>query len=105
MSALHPFDLRPRRLRRPFGLKDHYGWNATHFINYVTDMYETFQKPVWVTEWACQDFSTTNQRTCSAEEVSDYLNTTQSWLDSNPWVERYAWFGAMIDTRNVNPVR
>ncbi|KAJ2926631.1 hypothetical protein H1R20_g10461, partial [Candolleomyces eurysporus] len=82
----------------------HYGWNATHFINYVTDMYQTFQKPVWVTEWACHDFSTTNQRTCTAEQVSSYLNTTQSWLDSNPWVERYAWFGAMKDTRNVNPL-
>jgi hypothetical protein len=68
-------------------------------------MHDTFQKPIWVTEWACHDFSTEFVRTCSAEDVKIYLNTTQSWMDSLDWIERYAWFGAMKDMRNVNPVR
>ncbi|KAF6763384.1 glycosyl hydrolase catalytic core-domain-containing protein [Ephemerocybe angulata] len=80
----------------------HYGTNATDFMSYVTDMYETFKKPVWVTEWADNDFSGHN-RIATAAEIADYLKVTQDWMDSTTWIERYAWFGAMKNTRNVNP--
>ena len=31
-----------------------YDINSTAFIQYLEDFYATFQKPIWVTEWACQ---------------------------------------------------
>lgn len=31
-----------------------YGINSTQFVNYLQDIHNTFQRPVWVTEWACQ---------------------------------------------------
>ncbi len=32
----------------------YYDINSTGFMEYLTDYHDTFQKPVWVTEWACQ---------------------------------------------------
>ena len=31
-----------------------YGINSTQFIIYLQDFHDTFQRPIWVTEWACQ---------------------------------------------------
>lgn len=31
-----------------------YDVNATAFINYLMDFHDTFQRPLWITEWACQ---------------------------------------------------
>lgn len=31
-----------------------YGINSTQFVEYLQDFHNTFQLPIWVTEWACQ---------------------------------------------------
>jgi hypothetical protein len=31
-----------------------YGVNSTQFVEYLQDFHSTFQRPIWVTEWACQ---------------------------------------------------
>lgn len=31
-----------------------YDINSTAFIGYLNDFHDTFQRPIWVTEWACQ---------------------------------------------------
>ncbi|KZT23532.1 glycoside hydrolase family 128 protein [Neolentinus lepideus HHB14362 ss-1] len=78
-----------------------YDINVTNFIQYVEDFHDTFGKPIWVTEWACQNFNDASDQ-CSVAEVFTFLNTTQSWMDSTDWVERYSWFGAMRDMQGVN---
>ncbi|KIM45527.1 glycoside hydrolase family 128 protein [Hebeloma cylindrosporum] len=80
-----------------------YGTNASLFITYVEDFYQTFQKPIWVTEWACMNFVDLTKQ-CSMDETMAFLNTTQSFLDNADFVERYSWFGAMKDANGVNPV-
>ncbi|KAJ7647002.1 glycosyl hydrolase catalytic core-domain-containing protein [Roridomyces roridus] len=79
-----------------------YDVNATKFIDYLTDFHNTFQRPLWVTEWACQNFNKGPQ--CSADQVSSLLNTTQSFMNEQDWVERYAWYGVMRDLGGVNPL-
>ena len=44
----------------------YYDINSTGFMEYLTDYHNTFQKPVWVTEWACQVRGVTIQL-CSRE--------------------------------------
>ncbi|KAJ8518600.1 hypothetical protein ONZ45_g4354 [Pleurotus djamor] len=78
-----------------------YGINATQFINYVIDFHETFQRPIWVTEWACHNFVDLNVQ-CSSDDVAAFLHETQSFMDNATFVERYAWFGAMRDMQDVN---
>jgi len=72
-------------------------------IDYITDFHNTFQVsltlfimllsltdllglqlPIWVTEWACQDFTDANQQ-CNAADVSSYMNITQSFMEKTDW--------------------
>jgi len=77
--------------------------NATSFIDYLTDFHDTFQKPIWVTEWACENFADSKAQ-CSDAEIATFMNETQSFMDNTDWVERYAWFGAFRTMpSDVNP--
>jgi len=65
------------------------GANATDFKQHVTDVYNLGkqQKNLWITEFAVQD--------ASDEEQADFLKDVLQWLDSQAYVERYAFFGAL----------
>ncbi|KAH9844006.1 glycosyl hydrolase catalytic core-domain-containing protein [Rhodofomes roseus] len=78
-----------------------YDINSTAFIEYLEDFHDTFQKPLWITEWACQNFNLADEQ-CSLQNIVDFMNATQSFMDSTEWVERYAWFGAMENLQGVN---
>jgi hypothetical protein len=82
---------------------DWYDVNATAFKNYLEDYHTTFQRPLWVTEWACQNFNDKNKQ-CSQNDIVLFLNETQTFMDNTDWVERYSWFGAMTDMQGVNGV-
>jgi hypothetical protein len=82
---------------------DYYATNATQFVSYMEDMHATFNLPIWVTEWACQDYNGGPQ--CSPSDVRSFLSATQGFMDATPWVERYSWFGAMENLQGVNEVR
>ncbi len=69
----------------------------------MVDFHDTFQRPIWVTEWACQNFADLRQQ-CSYDEVMQFLKTTQGFMDDVDFVERYAWFGAMKEMQDVNKV-
>ncbi|KAJ6587210.1 glycosyl hydrolase catalytic core-domain-containing protein [Mycena vulgaris] len=79
----------------------YYDVNATAFAEYLTDFHDTFQRPIWVTEWACQNFN--NGPQCTAPETAEFLNQSQAFMDAQDWVERYAWYGVMRDLGGVNP--
>jgi len=78
-----------------------YDVNATAFQEYLINYHNIFNLPIWVTEWACQNFNGGPQ--CTQQEVIDLLNQTQAFMDSTDWVERYAWFGVMENLGGVNP--
>jgi hypothetical protein len=77
--------------------------NATVFQTYLETFHSTFQRPLWITEWACQNYNNVNAQ-CSDSDIVEFLNKTQSFMDQAPFVERYAWFGAMENMQGVNPV-
>ena len=60
-------------------------------------------RPLWVTEWACQNYNDVNAQ-CSQDDVYSFMNETQSFMDRTEWVERYAWFGAMENLMGINQV-
>lgn len=69
----------------------------------MEDFYNTFNKTIWVTEWACQNYVDLSAQ-CNDKDVALFMNATQSYLDNAAFVERYAWFGAMKDMEGVNEV-
>lgn len=122
LSTCLSFHLASSFILVPASPADWYDVNATAFQEYLEDFHNTFQKPIWVTEWACQvavsafripgllnvyqnpqNFNGGPQ--CSQQDIIDFLNQTQSFMDATDWVERYAWFGVMRDLQGVNPVR
>jgi len=72
-----------------------YATDADEFIKYVTKFYNEFKKPIWVTEYADQNFSGGSQASCS--QVTAFHNKVSAWMDSTPWVEAYFPFGAMLE--------
>ncbi|PRP79066.1 hypothetical protein PROFUN_13168 [Planoprotostelium fungivorum] len=71
-----------------------YGGSAQNFINYVSDIHNSFGKPIWVTEWACVDYG---DGRCDQNSVYSFMGQTTSWLDSAAFVERFAWFGVRVN--------
>jgi len=57
---------------------------------------------LWITEWACQNNNNINAQ-CSGPAISEFMKQTQGFMDRSPFVERYAWFGAMEKLQGVNP--
>jgi len=79
-----------------------YDVNATAFQAYLDLFYSTFQRPLWITEWACQNYNNASAQ-CSESDIVRFLNQTQDFMDKSLFVERYAWFGAMENLQGVNP--
>jgi hypothetical protein len=85
------------------GLAVHfYGTDPQAMINYLEDMHNTFQLPVWPTEFACQNFGGGAQ--CSKDAVWHFFQTIKPWMDGQSWIPFYFAFGAMYDLGNVNPL-
>lgn len=68
-----------------------YDVGADNFIRYVEDFYQTFNLPIWVTEFACQNFNGGPQ--CTQEEVFEFMATVTAWMDQAAYVQAYFAFG------------
>jgi len=73
----------------------YYGTDAQDFITYVTKFHQTFNKPVWVTEFAPWNFDGTPQ--IDQQQVNAFMETVTQWMDSTDMVEHYFPFGVMPD--------
>lgn len=68
-------------------------WYGPHFgdmRNFLEDMHRTYGLPVWVNEFAC---SSMGNGEASAQQVETFMREAIPWLESCPWIERYAYFG------------
>ncbi|KAK4699469.1 hypothetical protein P7C70_g6791, partial [Phenoliferia sp. Uapishka_3] len=63
--------------------------NFGYFTNYFTDMYKTFGKPIWITEFA--GYGTVQQQ-------QDFFNYIIPWMENQTFIERYAAFGDFSGT-------
>ncbi|KAL6711899.1 hypothetical protein ACN47E_002942 [Coniothyrium glycines] len=65
-----------------FVVAHYYAWDkAEDFKNYLTTFHQTFNKPVWVTEFGVTEGN-----------AAEFLTQVLPWLDSQDWIERYAYF-------------
>jgi hypothetical protein len=70
------------------------GANASAFINKVKQVYELYQKPIWITEFAVADWQATSleNNRFSKEQVLQFMKDVLPALDKLPYVYKYAWF-------------
>lgn len=71
----------------------YYSPNVEHFKQYVKEVYDAFKLPVWVTEFSCTNWNPAHPP--SEEDVLAFMKEALRFLDEAPYVQRYAWFGAM----------
>jgi hypothetical protein len=85
------------------GIATHYyGTDIEEFKSYVTYWHTTYNLPVYVTEYADQDFNGGPQATM--DEIWAFMTAATEFANSNDWLKAHCWFGAMEGMDNVNPL-
>jgi hypothetical protein len=79
-----------------------YGTDFEEFQTYVTYWHTTYNLPVYITEYADQDFN--NGPQANMDQIWSFMDSATAWLNSQNWVVAHCWFGAMENMVNVNPL-
>jgi hypothetical protein len=74
-----------------------YGIHASEFISYLQLWHETFQRNIWVTEFACTNFAGTEK----CPDIPGFAHTVKEFMDNTPWVEHYCPFVVSNDMKDV----
>lgn len=69
----------------------YYGTDPKAMINYLIELHDMFNKDIWVTEFACMDF--TYRHKC--DNPFGFLATVKAFMDKTPWVTAYFAFGTI----------
>ncbi|KAG0705481.1 glycosyl hydrolase catalytic core-domain-containing protein [Suillus ampliporus] len=78
-----------------------YSTNAQDFITYATQLHDLYNLPIWVTEFADQNFSGTGGQ-ASLDEVYAFASTIIDFVDNTSWMEAAFPFGVMSDLQGVD---
>ncbi|KAF7797530.1 hypothetical protein EIP86_008730 [Pleurotus ostreatoroseus] len=78
-----------------------YTTNAQDVISYVEHWHSKYNRPIVITEFACQNFGSGSQ--ASMDEVWAFYQTVVPWLMSQDYVTAFFAFGFLEDMGNVNP--
>lgn len=71
-----------------FVVAHYYAWDkADDFKAYLQKFHDTFNKPVWVTEFGVTE-----------GDAPAFLKEILPWMDQQSWIERYAWHMAAPTT-------
>ena len=67
--------------------------NASHFLTWLDDIYEKYQKPIWVTEMCVADWgaSTTVPEKFSTDQIQQFMDQVTAGMNQRNYVERYSW--------------
>jgi hypothetical protein len=69
---------------------------AGELESYIQAVYNRYQLPIWITEYALIDFSGPTYP--SQDQQVDFINSSTAMFDSLSYVERYAWFSLSTTT-------
>jgi len=78
----------------------YYDITAQGFIDYINLWHTTFNLPVWITEFACENFNGGAQ--CDQDQVNDFYSTSIDFMESSDFVIAYFPFGFMTQMQGVN---
>lgn len=78
-----------------------YGLDVNNLKQFIEDIHKTFNKPIWLNEFACTTFG---GKVPSQGDVENFEREALKYLDSKAFVERYAWFGAATNNGSMGGV-
>jgi hypothetical protein len=73
-----------------------YGPSLSLLQSQMTAIHTAFNLPVWITEMACTEWNAGSNP--SNSDISSFMSSAMSWMESQDWIAKYAWFGAMVIT-------
>lgn len=87
---------REKKYRVDFICIHSYPQNAAGFKKVVTSAWKRYGMPIWVTEFCLQDPNATKTvpNRFTEDDVIAFMADVLPWLDAQPYIKRYAWFGA-----------
>ncbi|KIJ59194.1 glycoside hydrolase family 128 protein [Hydnomerulius pinastri MD-312] len=78
-----------------------YGTDPASFIEHATILHNMYNKPIWVTEFADQNFSGIGGQ-ASMDEIYAFQSAVVAFVENTPWIEAAFPFGVMYDLQGVN---
>lgn len=78
----------------------YYGTSSDDFKQYLQDWHTTFGKDLWVTEFACQNFSGGAQ--CNSDQTNAFASTMADFMNSQDWVKGWAPFAVIQNLQGVS---
>jgi len=70
---------------------------------YVQAVYNRYQQPIWLTEYAADQLRRWPEVPTQAQQAA-FVTGSAAMLDALPYVQRYAWFRAAVPGRRHRPV-
>lgn len=76
------------------GFHSYPGPNVGSFMNKLRSTYESYNRPIWITEFAVADWKATSDdnNKYSEAQVLEFMKAVLPELDKIEWITRYAWF-------------
>jgi len=78
-----------------------YDTDAQNLIDYANQFYDTFGLPVWITEFADENFSGTGGQS-TQDEVNSFAATVAAFVNETPWIEAAFPFDWSTNLAGVN---
>ncbi|KIK90993.1 glycoside hydrolase family 128 protein [Paxillus rubicundulus Ve08.2h10] len=78
-----------------------YTTSAQAVIDYATQLHNTYNMDIWITEFADQNYSGTGGQ-ATMDEVWAFAGTMISFVNNTPWIKAAFPFGVMGDLQGVN---
>ncbi|KAI0346747.1 hypothetical protein BDW22DRAFT_1350997 [Trametopsis cervina] len=79
-----------------------YTTSSKDAIDFINDYHTTFNRPIMVTEFACQNFGGGAQ--CSQDQAWSFYQDILGFAQATPWIIAVAPFSLLNDMGNVSPV-
>jgi hypothetical protein len=79
-------------------LHSYNGYNPDTFKELINNVTKKFNKPIWITEFACQDNADSTSKPFNQTVVNHFIDTVIPFLENHGNVLRYAWHSADAGT-------
>ncbi|BEJ14428.1 hypothetical protein CspHIS471_0401950 [Cutaneotrichosporon sp. HIS471] len=87
------------KCKADFAPLHYYDVDVEHFKAYLNNFHDKTGLPIWVTEYACQNFNGGAQP--NDGQIWNFHKQAAAFMDSQDWIERYAPFGMMRNMQGV----
>jgi hypothetical protein len=67
--------------------------NAQSFLTWIDNIWQKYQKPIWITEMCVADWkaTTSNPERFTTEQIQEFMDQVVAGMNQRSYVERFSW--------------